>query len=146
MIQRIQTLYLALAAACLSGTFALPFARTLSPTAEGQLFRDGRYDLHDHPALLLLAATGILCATAAIFLFKNRPLQMRLALLSLLATAALVLLALVLFWNETALFGEASPTPSMGSALPVAAAFLLVLARRHIKKDEELVQSMDRLR
>lgn len=146
MIQRIQTLYLALAAICLSGTFAISFAHLANPTNESRLFGDGRYDLYDHPVLLFLSAVAALSAAVAIFLFKNRPIQMRATLLSLIATLALITLAVALLWFDLAGFGEVRPTPEWGSVLPVAAALLLLLAQRHIKKDEELVRSMDRLR
>ncbi len=146
MIQRIQTLYLALAGLGLLGTFGLPFAATPEAVATSQLFADGHFDVHDHVVLTVLAALGGLTAFAAIFLFKNRPLQLRITLLSLVAAILLLIVAVVLFLNDAGSLGEISPQDGWGVALPLVAIVLLILAQRRIRKDEELVRSMDRLR
>ncbi len=146
MIQRIQTLYLALAGLGLLGTFALPFATSAEAVAASQLFADGRYDVQDHVALTILAGLGAVTALAAIFLFRNRPLQLRITLLSMVAAILLLVVAIVLFLNDAGAMGEMTPQDSWGIALPLLAIVFLVLAQRNIRKDEELVRSMDRLR
>ncbi|MEM9023044.1 MAG: DUF4293 family protein, partial [Bacteroidota bacterium] len=80
--------------------------------------------------------------------FKNRPLQIRLARLSMLLT---LLLWVWFFLHADALasgLNPAEPVANYGvsAILPLIALILLFLAARAIRKDDELVRSVDRLR
>ena len=149
MIQRIQSIFLLLAAAALGGQFGLPYlqAPENDPARTLPALTDGVFNPLDNPGLLGLSALGALVSLAAIFLFKNRPLQARLAGVS--AIAGILLLALIAFTTKST-FDQAPEGSSMqfaaGLALPVLALVFNWLATRAIRKDEALVRSMDRLR
>ena len=54
MIQRIQSIFLFLAAAALLGLFGLPFASTEEPVTASALFADQKYNILDHTAISVL--------------------------------------------------------------------------------------------
>ncbi len=83
-------------------------------------------------------------AFVAIFLFKNRKLQFVIGRLTILIN--LILLGLLIYVSLT-LPGEAAVSEKgIGMFVPILAVLLLVLANKAIKKDEDLVKSVDRLR
>jgi len=146
MIQRIQTIFLLLAAIILGITFAFPFVRALGPTVFVPFLYDGVYNVVDHPALIVtFAATALLCLLS-IFLFNNRPLQMRVTMLSVLLTIVCAGLTIFLFTQLVPMFYALSLRYSAGLFLPLGAILFQILAYRGIKKDERTVRSMDRLR
>ncbi len=149
MIQRIQTLFLLLATGALGSQFFVPYlhvgendsARTIASLSDGMLTPT------DNPGLLGLTGLGALISLIAVFLFKNRPLQTRLALTS--AGICVMIAVLLAFTIKMTL--DQSPEGgsiqfALGVALPVLAIILNWLAARAIRKDEALVRSMDRLR
>lgn len=93
------------------------------------------------PVLFLVSA---ILAFVAIFIFKNRKLQFVVGRLTILIN--LILLGLLIYVSLT-LPGEASVSEKgIGMFIPILAILLLVLANKAIKKDEDLVKSVDRLR
>ncbi len=147
MIQRIQTLFLILAAACAFGLFALPFASISLTTSDAStIFADGIFSIHDHVALLALFCIAGGLAFISIFLFRNRRTQMVLARLAVVANVIGLILALIFFWQERESMGNAEPNDELGIFLPFLFLIFGVLALRFIRKDEKLVRSMDRLR
>jgi hypothetical protein len=149
MIQRIQTLWLLAAVAAVAASFALPFlqapdgdpARTVSALADGTLTPT------DNPGLLGLSVLGAITALAAIFLFKNRPLQGRLAMAG--AGIGVLLLGLAILAINMAraeMPQQAKGSIGVGIALPALYGLFCWLAARAIRRDEALVRSMDRLR
>ena len=149
MIQRIQSVFLFLATGALGGQFALPYLQTPAndPARALPVLADGALTPIDNPGLLGLTILGAVVSFVAIFLFKNRSLQARLAGVS--TVAGILLLTLAGFTTKMTL----DQTPQGGSAhfaaglaLPVLAVALDWLAMRAIRKDEALVRSMDRLR
>lgn len=149
MIQRIQSVFLFLAASALGGQFALPYLQAPidSPARTLPALADGALNPLDNIGLLGLTILGAAVSVVAIFLFKNRPLQARLA--GMAAGVGVLLLALAGFTTKTTL----DQTPEGGSAqlafglaLPVLALAFNWLAARAIRKDDALVRSMDRLR
>lgn len=149
MIQRIQSIYLLLAAAALGGQFGLPYlqAGENNPARTLPALADGVFNPLDNPGLLGLTILGAAVSLAAIFMFKNRLLQGRLAGVSVIA--GILLLALAAFATKST-FDQAPEGSSIqfaaGLALPLLAIVLNWLATRSIRKDEALVRSMDRLR
>lgn len=144
MIQRIQSIFLLLASAASFSLFKLPFASSVKSDVTPFL-SDGSFNIMDHPGFMGLFGLGGLLLLLAIFMFKNRKLQMRVTLFG----AILVLLGLILI--PVLLFMEGQAVIDMlqvqaGMFIPVVAIVLGLLARRAIRKDEKLVQSMDRLR
>lgn len=150
MIQRIQTVYLFLAALGLGSQFFLPYAAAPagSVTDAAATFSDGVFDLKDRTGLLVSTAIAAILAAAAIFLFKNRSLQSRVTSIGSFATALLaILLAAQFFFLMKETGAQMNGVRyQAGLAMPAVAAVLLWLANRNIRKDESLVRSMDRLR
>ena len=127
------------------GQFATDFATSTQPLP--QLLADQRYEVQDSPLLLILVIAGFLLSVAAVFLYQNRVLQMRITLLSLVSGILLPLLAYFLMYKE------GSPIPSgvtvddaLGAYLPIVSIISSAVAIRFIKKDDQLVKSMDRLK
>ena len=149
MIQRVQTLFFTVAAGVLFGQFGVPYLQTApgNSAAMPAVLADGMLNPTDNYGLLGLTLLGGGIAIGAIFLFKDRALQAKLAgggilvSLFLLALAALVTKTT---WDAVPEGGEA--TLGAGIAAPLIALANFWLAWRNIRKDEALVRSMDRLR
>lgn len=145
MIQRIQSIFLLIAAASFGGLFMLPLAVSDKPTA--QFLADKVYDVTDHIALLILALAGAILALVAIFLFKNRPLQLKLGYVVISMAILLPLAAFLLFTNQAPMMDSAVHVEDQaGVFLPGGAILFTALANYFIRKDDKLVKSMDRLR
>jgi hypothetical protein len=140
MIQRIQTIWLLLTAACAFLTIRLPFY-------SGHKMDDPQKTYAALNAttnmllLILTVAIGIACLIS-IFLFKNRKLQMRITLVALLVS----LLNIFLYYNETKKFIAIESSLDLSCVFVFAIPVLLFLAFRGIYKDEKLIKSVDRLR
>ena len=92
--------------------------------------------------ICFIISTLILVST--IFLFKNRQLQFKLGRIAILIN--LFLLGLLIYLSLT-LSGEATVSKKgIGMFIPVFIILLTVLANRAIRRDENLVKSVDRLR
>lgn len=142
MIQRIQTIFLLLAAGLLAALLAVPFLRVDTDTdyAASTVLGDQVFNLQDHLALLVLflAAAGL--ALVSIFLFRKRPLQMTFTVISVLINVAGIGFAGYLLFQSGA-FDKGGLAVEAGVAFPLLAIIFLLLAYRNIKKDEKLVQS-----
>lgn len=144
MIQRIQTIYL-LVTSIISG--GLIFMFNLWENANDALFF--ALDAFASNNLLLkmipiLFIGSALLSLIAIFQFKNRKLQFVLGRLNILVN--LFLLGLLVY-HSLNLSGETLVSEKgIGLALPIIVIFLLAIANKAIKKDEDLVKSVDRLR
>jgi len=143
MLQRIQTIYLILTSLVSGG---LIFVFSLWNTLKEQIFV---LDLFFCELLMLrvipfMFITSAVLSFVSIFLFKDRKLQFVLGRIIILIN--LFLLALLIYVSLT-LPGETSVSEKgIGMFLPILAILLLVLANKAIKKDEDLVKSVDRLR
>ncbi len=143
MIQRIQSIYLFIASLVSGG---LVFVFNLWSNLKEQIFaldllmRES-FLLKVIPLLFLLSAV---VSFLDIFLFKNRKLQFVIGRLIILIN--LFLLGLLIYVSLT-LPGEISISKKgIGMFLPILVVLLIVLANKAIKKDEDLVKSVDRLR
>ena len=146
MLQRIQSIFLALAAAASFGALGLPFATTTQAVKGSMIFSDGAYSVQDQIALLVLFAVGGALSLAGIFLFRNRATQMRLSIFALIANLIGIVFGVIFFMQNSNDVGDNMIKDGIGAYLPIAALVFLLLAYRFINKDEKLVRSMDRLR
>lgn len=146
MIQRIQTIFLLLAAATDFSVLALPFASTDEALQASTLFSDKIFSIGDNIGLLVLFALAGALALAAIFLYNKRQLQIKIGQGALVADILATLLAATLFWQDHSNIGSASINGRVGGYLPLLFIVFTLLAIRGIKKDENLVRSADRLR
>ncbi len=150
MVQRIQSIYLFLAATALGLQFVFPYAAAPAETVvdASATFADGVFNLSDRLGLLISSSLAIVLAVAAFMLFKNRPVQSRITSLGMFAaTIVAVMLAAQFFFlmNETGP-AMANVHYQAGVGMPAISVLLLWLANRAIRKDEALVRSSDRLR
>jgi hypothetical protein len=136
MIQRIQTLYLI--GVVLLGA-VLPFWVSLWTDVEG-----GAVFAKDEMAVsLALYGTAVLAALA-IFRYRDRKSQFVLNRFNMIIN--LFLLGFFVY-RSLSLSGETQVSEKgIGMLIPVFSIVLLVLSNRAIKKDEDLVKSVDRLR
>jgi len=147
MIQRIQTVFLLLAALAFLALFQFPFA--VSDVANPGFLSDKVFNIFDSPVLMVLTALGGLLSLIAIFLFKNRPLQVRLTYLTIIFGVLLIVAVVVLFLNEDnsqQIIDKGQISDSLGLYMPVLGLIFGFLAARFISKDEKIVRSADRLR
>ncbi|PIB29627.1 hypothetical protein BFP77_05620 [Maribacter sp. 4U21] len=136
MIQRIQTIYLVIVALI---TGILPFFVNLWSDAKG-------VEIYAQNEIFISSAFYISGALAliAIFLFKNRKNQFVVNRLNMILN--LFLLGFFVY-RSLNLSGETLVSEKgIGMLIPVFSIVFLVLANRAIKKDEDLVKSVDRLR
>ena len=136
MIQRIQSFYL-LIVAILAGV--LPFFFNLWINIDGvEVFADNE--------MLISIAFYIITVLAiwSIVQFKNRKTQFVINRLNMILN---VFLLGFFVYRSLNLSGEISVSEKgIGMLIPVFSIIFLVLANRAIKKDEDLVKSVDRLR
>lgn len=146
MIQRIQSVFLFLASASGFGMLAFPFATTPQTVQTSPLFADASFSVGDNIGLLVLFAVAGALALAAIFLYKNRGLQMKIGRFALVANIIGFVMAVILLWQDVQNLENVKILDGIGAYLPVTFLVFIILALRFIKKDETLVRSMDRLR
>lgn len=159
MIQRIQSLFLLLIA--LSGILFI-FTPILEIIHNESFYTMNAFNLIDSGSeqainiknnmglgIMSLLISGL--ALVIIFLYKNRPLQIKLSKFLLLLLA--VELAAIFFYSDAAkTFLNALPKDQIstnykiGVVIPAISIIFAYLTIRFIKKDDELVRSADRLR
>ena len=132
MIQRIQSVYLLIAGLVSAGL------SNVLPTGHDII---GNFDKpYLYEGMLL---SGLL-SFIIIFIYKNRKFQFVLGRVNIILN--FILLSVFVYLSLT-LPGEGLISEKgIGQFIPIVAIVLLVLANKSIKKDEQLVKSVDRLR
>lgn len=155
MIQRIQTIWLFLAAITLALMIFLPLVTKVNHTVETEIHTLGLYEDavgKPGPGLLKeqftpLLVTNIVIAVLCflnIFNFRKRSLQKRIAIFSIIAIGGFA------FWCS--IFAQKLPGGidgahfDFGAYLPAVSILFCVLAIFGINKDERLIRSAERLR
>jgi glucan phosphoethanolaminetransferase (alkaline phosphatase superfamily) len=152
MLQRIQTIYYLLASIMMMAYIFVKLATigdTLIVKATGTTLNGAVLDTPHLPSWLLVAM-AIIClgfTDVSLFVYNKRPLQIKLTGASILLTTVLAVISFIQL-DKIRLheMPEATIVYNIGSYLPVAAIAFLILAYRGVKKDEDLVRSVDRLR
>lgn len=154
MIQRIQTLYLFIAAVLVLIVNFFPVAHvhvgqgfytlsSLGVEASGvEPFGGSSVWMWVGTAFNVLA---FVLAGMALFGYKNRIAQMRRCIFAILAIVAYYIFLSVEVWSLNNLTGV-FPDLSLWGECPLIAIIFIFLAGRAIKRDEDLVRSMDRIR
>ncbi|SRR5690606_22540018 len=137
MIQRIQTLYLVLAAV-ISGVLPFVFPLWKDESGEIQVF------FMENMTYVALFGLSFTLAIGSILAYKKRQNQFVINRLNIILN--LILLGLFVYRSLNLSGEETASEKGIGIFLPIVAIVCLVLANRAIKKDEELVKSVDRLR
>jgi hypothetical protein len=137
MIQRIQTIYLFLAFIVVG---VLPYIFPL-----WVLENEKKYFFMQNQLFVILLGLSTAITVYTIISFKKRQTQFVLNRLNIILN--LILLGLFVY-HSLNLSGETTAVSEkgIGMFLPILAIVLLVLANKAIKKDEDLVKSVDRLR
>jgi hypothetical protein len=136
MIQRVQSIYLFLASITTGG---LPFVFYLW-TLQGAI----PFYFMNNILYTIIFGLSTSLAVLSLLSFKKRQTQFVINRLNIILN--LILLGLFVY-RTLNLSGETLVSEKgIGMFLPIVAIFLLVLANRAIKKDEDLVKSVDRLR
>ncbi|WP_281335824.1 DUF4293 domain-containing protein [Flavobacterium eburneipallidum] len=137
MIQRIQTVYLFLSFVV---TGILSLFLPLWTLTNGK-----EYLASENQIYTILFGLSTALSVYSIIIFKKRQTQFVLGRLNIILN--LILLGLFVY-RSLNLSGEtiAVSEKGIGMFLPIASIVLLVLANKAIKKDEDLVKSVDRLR
>ncbi|GAA4820648.1 hypothetical protein GCM10023331_01260 [Algivirga pacifica] len=97
--------------------------------------------------LTVLSVLSALLGLASIFSYKNRMTQVKLNMVNILLIGAVIIINAYFFATYQTLGGEAGKSQfSFGFFLPFVALLMNNMANRFIKRDEQLVKSVDRLR
>jgi len=156
MIQRIQSLFLLGVVIISIALFFIPFSqKSAMGTETGNVYKtvlalipensaeNSGMDVEINYVLLILNLLIMAAAAYVLFLYKNRAAQMRLCGLTGLITG--VMLVMVFFYSDN-LKGEGNAHYLAGTYLVAAQAFLILAARRFIRKDDMLVRASQRIR
>lgn len=164
MIQRIQTVYLALVAVLSILGLCLPLGQFLDGTTVVASFNSWMFspeisskavasaDFHDFApiALGIVLSIVLVLTMVSILLFHFRMRQLRLTIFTTILLVGYVLYSAFLIWHY---MGSLSPVVNgvsfhlcVAGILPVLSVILNCLAIHGIRKDEALVRSLDRLR
>jgi hypothetical protein len=144
MIQRIQTLYLLLAGFFSGGLiflFNLWTEKSSKIVTAPSLLNESSILLK---TILLAYIISSVLSLVAIFLFKNRQLQFVLGRVNMLIN--FYLLGVLIYMSLTLSGETAVSEKDIGMFIPIIVIVLLAIANKAIKKDEDLVKSVDRLR
>ena len=141
MLQRMQSVWLLLAAICAVLTIKFSFySGNIEVPGQPVSFQ---YLTAAFSIWILIVTVIITCiAVIDIFLYKNRKLQGRLAILGILFSFSNIFLYL----KEIHRFVENQGSPTITSVFVFLIPILFFLAWRGIYKDQKLVKSLDRLR
>jgi hypothetical protein len=140
MLQRKQSLWMLLAAACAVLTIKLPFyTGATMDAAQGKMVE--KITASSNIPLLILTVLLVVVMLVNIFNFKNRKLQLRI-------TIGLILVSLldIFLFYQASMKSIIGGTFALTSVLALAIPLLLVMAARGISKDQKLIKNADRLR
>ena len=136
MIQRIQTIYLVVSA-IIMGVLFMWFPQVLG--TDGSIIME-----RSEPLISGLIFASIALAIISILSFKKRQMQFVLNRLNIISN--FILLG-VFVYRLLTLSGETIVSEKgIGVLFPIISIVFLVLANKAIKRDEDLVKSVDRLR
>lgn len=158
MIQRVQTLFLLGAVIISIVLFFTPLSEKtyVDPTTASEVKMVLNIDksvviqsdvTNPEEANYLLLVLNLLILAASIFIifkYKNRNSQLRLCMLTTLLT--MVLLVLIFYYSEKMGLADVKAHYLAGVYLAATQVFMVLAARRFIRKDEMMVRAADRIR
>jgi hypothetical protein len=141
MIQRSQTIWFLMAA--LSG-----FAMTQIPIYIATFSNNVIRKFVATESLLLFSLSMLVACLAAvcIFLFRNRSLQFKLAIIGILASMGIIGLQVWQIENFKTSNTLVKGSYYWGGLFPIAMTIFFILAAKGVYRDEKLIKSVDRLR
>lgn len=153
MIQRIQSVYLLLAAILMAATVCTPLAILFDMQhysfylfKSTGLFENATILAYPTYAVAVLAAVAALLSFVTIFLFKKRKVQIKLCYILLLVIVLFYAVFAIYLYTALGVLNIEFSKVLYGLALPAISFVLTVLALSKIKADEKLIQSLNRIR
>lgn len=159
MIQRIQTVYLFIAALATLSLLLMPFGKVYTDLFGFTFDAFAVKDISATPTvamstfyIAILVIISAVMSIAAIFMYKNRPRQISMIYVNILVFLFCIALMLfiypdIVFINKGLMAKEDIFEYNPWILIPLCiTALSLYLANRAIKKDEKLVKAADRLR
>ena len=141
MIQRIQSVWLFLAALAAFAGFKLAFfSGNIVIADKSKVFQ--HLNATSNIGILLLTALIGALALLALFLYKNRRLQLRMSLAGLM----LAIINIILYYLQTQKFVPGEGSYNITAIVTLLVPIFFLLASRGINNDQKLVKSLDRLR
>ena len=152
MIQRIQNLYLFIVLVLTALMFFLPFA-DFSVNGNEFVFnflgivnkQSNDLIVKILPIVILLILISFI-GIFSIFSFKKRKFQIKLGKINIIFLLALIAIEIVSIFRIKDFFNVEDIRFLFPLILPVISIILILLSNRAIKKDEDLVRSVDRIR
>ncbi len=150
MIQRIQSVYLLLAAVAISVMFFFPIANFYGDMNYFYLsltgISDDTYLSINTIPLIAVAAALIILSLASILLYKNRLLQIRIVRFGVLLNLAFIIIIYFGYIDTITKKAGVEVQYKTGIYFPLIVLILLILAIRGVMTDEKKVRAADRLR
>lgn len=155
MIQRIQSLHLLIVLVLLSFFIFMPYANIVGQeNTSFKLLYNGLFQLNNKLSILIqsdiftrvLLFLSLFITFITIFLFKNRKRQIRACWISILALFFFGLRIVYQYYSLDIGVEIVSRNFSILVIVPIISVILVYLAMKAIRKDEELVKSVDRIR
>lgn len=154
MIQRIQTLYLLVALLLTAMLIFVPFAELAGTDGVNYMFdisgifkysSTGKTILLNTWPIIFMISITLLMQTITIFQYKNRKRQIKLSYLCIASLFVMKALLYYYTWSSSHLTGG-DMQARLFAEFPTIALILVFLAILGIRKDENLVKSIDRIR
>ena len=153
MIQRVQTIFLLLTSVFYFSywLFGLEWYERGYPVII-DIFNESEYI---NTVLITISFIPLIITAisfVSIFVFKNRKLQMKLTQLGFRLSLVMSLFTIFYFYNCLSYLTELMPSKFLELLMyaaivnPVLCCYLLFLALKYIKRDNELINSLDRIR
>ncbi len=153
MLQRIQTLYLLVSLVLAVLLLFSPITEIFADSNKLLVFKstglfeaeNGKIIIKTIPVIILISVI-ILLYIVSILTFKKRVLQARICMLNILLLLGLVGLA---YYYLSFIFRKTEPLESslqLAALYPVICIILTFLAYRNIRKDEQIVRYIDKIR
>lgn len=144
MIQRVQSIWLLLAAAAAFFTLNFSFysGNLIKPDVTPATKAFVRVTAQSNILLLILTVGVGIASVIGIFMYKDRKQQLRICLAAIVAS----LINIVLYFLQVKKFVPGEGAYELWAAFSFLIPVFLILAARGIYRDQKLVKSLDRLR
>ena len=153
MIQRIQTVFLLVVVLLQASMLIFPISEFIIQGNQIIVFKATGFisegiaveEIYQTNLIFIFISLTVLLPLVSIFLYKRRVIQMRLCVYNLILTLGF---QGMLYWFITKIGGQFEGVVSYKFCFifPVVSSILTYLAFRSIKKDDNLVRSLDRIR
>lgn len=149
MFQRIQTFYLFLVSVCMAVSMFSPLAIMAYDgnfvALNAFSFLKGADIAFETGSLFVIGLVSSLISLVSIFLYKNRKSQIRITKSNIFVMIFFLAYMVFLIFKNDNDYGTFTSF-SWGTVIPLIAIIFAFFSIKHIKKDESLVRSLDRLR